>query len=70
MRWNVTIPQNTRTYLPQLAKILLMVCGYIGRYRVTILKYLPENSDALLDAVMVACDALRVVVEAQLPSDS
>lgn len=66
----MTIPQNTRTYLPQLAKILLLVCGYIGRYRVTILKYMPPDSDALLDALMVACEALRVVVEAQLPSDS
>ena len=65
----MTIPNNTRTYLPTLANILLMVCNYIGRYRVTILKYLPEDSEALLDALMVACEALRVVVEAQLPTD-
>ena len=66
----MTIPNNARTYLPRLAQVLLLVCGYIGRYRVTILKYLPPDSDALLDAVEVACDALRIVVEAQLPSDT
>jgi len=65
----MTIPSNTRTYLPTLVKILLSVCGFIGRYRVTILKYMPPDSEALLDAVMVACDALRIVVEAQLPTD-
>jgi len=65
----MTIPSNTRTYLPTLTKILLSVCGFIGRYRVTILKYMPPDSETLLDAVMVACDALRIVVEAQLPTD-
>jgi len=66
----MTIPNNTRTFLPRLVVILLLVCGYIGRYRITILKYLPPDSEALLDAVEVACEALRVVAEAQLPADS
>lgn len=65
----MTIPANTRTYLPKLVAILLLMCGYIGRYRITILKYLPEGSEPLLTAVEVACEALRIVAEGQLPPD-
>lgn len=65
----MTIPPNTRTYLPKLSAILLLVCGYINKYRATILKYLPEGSETAIDAVLTACVALEVIVSAQLPTD-
>jgi hypothetical protein len=65
----MTIPPNTRTNLPKLAMLLLYLCGYINRHRITILKYLPEGSTAALDAVLVACSALELIVSAELPTD-
>lgn len=69
-RPTVTIPFNVRTYLPKLAAILLLVCNYIGKYRETILKYLPEGSETQVDAVLVACEALHIIVQSELPPDA
>lgn len=65
----MTIPPNTRTYVPKLVTMLLFLCSYLGRYRNTLLKYLPENSDALVDAVILACNALEVAAASVLPTD-
>jgi hypothetical protein len=67
---NMTIPFNTRTFIPKLVRMLLVLCTYLGRYRITILTYLPEGSDVLVDDVIVACRALEAVAAAVLPSDS
>lgn len=64
------IPNNVRTYLPKLLLILRLVCNYIGRYRETILKYLPEGSETALDAVTTACEALEIIVAAEIPPDA
>ena len=63
----MTIPPNTRTYIPKLVRMLLFLCTYLGRYRATLLSYLPEGSDVLVDAVIDACTALELVAQAQLP---
>jgi hypothetical protein len=57
------VPSNTRTYLPKLLTVMLLACNYIGRYRVTILKWLPSNSEPALDAVVDACAILAAIVE-------
>jgi hypothetical protein len=48
--------------------MLLFLCAYLGRYGNKILTYLPEGSDALIDAVIVACNALEVVAAGELPT--
>jgi len=57
------IPSNTRTYLPKLLTIMLLACNYVLRYKVTILKWLPPNSEPALDAVIDACSILAAIVE-------
>jgi len=59
----MAVPSNTRTYLPKLLTVMLLACNYIGRYRVTILKWLPPNSEPALDAVVDACAILAAIVE-------
>jgi hypothetical protein len=54
---------GAKTYLPTLIRILTRVCEYIIKYRKTIEKNLPEGSNALLTAVIVACEALVAVIE-------
>lgn len=58
---------QSRTYLPTLVRILARVCEYIIKYRKTISENLPEGGDALLTAVIVACEALTAVVELPEP---
>lgn len=66
----MTVPANTRTYLPRLLTVLLITCNYVLRYKVTILKYLPGGSEPALDAVIDACSILAAIVEDQLPPDA
>lgn len=54
---------GAKTYLPTLLKILTRVCEYIIKYRKVIQENLPEGSDALLTAVIVACEALTAVID-------
>jgi hypothetical protein len=64
------IPANTRTYVPKLVKLLLFLCQYLGRYRNVLLEYLPDGSDALIDAVLVACFALEAAASSVLPDEA
>ena len=57
---------HVKTWLPTLAKVLQRVCKYINRYRNELERTIPEESWPLLDAVIVACQALDVVVEGLL----
>lgn len=66
----MTIPANTRTFLPLLLKILLKTCNYILRYKVTIMKYLPPTAEPALDAVVTACQVLAVIVADEIPPDA
>lgn len=61
---------HMKTWLPMLAKILQRVCGYINKYRAQLERNIPEEHWPLLDAVLVACQALDVVVEGLLPPDA
>jgi hypothetical protein len=58
-----------KTFLPQLLKIGRRLCGYIRRYEDKIKQTLPEEKWPLLDAVLVACDALEVAILLLLPPD-
>lgn len=51
-----------RTYLPTLVRILHAVCVYIARYREKIVGNLPPDSEPLVDAVIIACNALMDVI--------
>nr|CRY96385.1 hypothetical protein [uncultured prokaryote] len=51
-----------RSYLPTLLMILETVCRYIIRYRTQILSHLPAGSEAALDGVVTACNALTALV--------
>jgi len=66
----MTIPPNTRTFLPKLLVVLLLTCNYILRYKVTILKYLGDEAEPALDAVVSACQILSALVQEELPPDS
>lgn len=66
----MTVPFGVRTYLPTLLKIARLMCNYIRRNESTIVKYLGEDGQALLDAVLVACDGLEIAIELVLPTDS
>lgn len=59
-----------KTYLPKLLKILEIVCKYILRYNVQIKKNLPSNAAPAVDAVVTACQALSVIVDAAIPDPS
>jgi len=64
----MTVPANVKTFLPKLLLIARTLCNYIRRYDATIRKYIGEGNEATLDAVLVACDALEIAIEAVLPS--
>lgn len=57
----------TRTYLPTLQAVARQLCLYITRYNLQIREALPSDKHALLDAVMVACEALTLALEAEIP---
>lgn len=52
-----------RTYLPTLLVIAKSLCAYIRRHDEKIRQYIGEENEAVLDAVLVACDALESVLE-------
>jgi len=54
---------GAKTYLPTLLRILTRVCDYIIKYRKVISENLPSGSEPLLDAVIVACQALAAVID-------
>lgn len=66
----MTIPRNTRTYLPKLLTVLLITCNYILRYKVTIMKYLPPTAEPALDAVVTSCQVLSAIVSEEIPPDA
>lgn len=56
-----------KTYLPKLVRLLEILCKYILRYNQQIKKNLPNNAAPAVDAVVTACQALAVIVDAQIP---
>lgn len=58
-----------RTYIPQLVNFLRIVCKYIVAHRETMIANGPGSLGVKLDAVMQACEALLLVVPADLPTD-
>lgn len=57
-----------KTYLPMLLVVLRKTCQYIKRWEDKIKANVGEDNVALVDAVVVACEALEVVVDALTPS--
>ena len=57
-----------RTMLPGLLAVLRLTCKYIARNRDRIERFLetPENV-LLLDAVVVACEAMEAILETLIP---
>lgn len=66
----MTIPRNTRTYLPKLLTVLLITCNYILQYKITIMKYLPPTAEPALDAVVTSCQVLAAIVSEEIPPDA
>jgi len=56
-----------RTYLPKLAYLLHLVCGYINRWEDKIRQYIGEEGEPLLDAVLTACTALDEFLDEIIP---
>jgi len=59
-----------KTMLPGLLLVLRHVCSYIARNRDRIERFLetPENV-LLLDAVVVACEAMEAVLKTLIPNN-
>jgi hypothetical protein len=53
---------SAKTYIPTLVAILHTVCQYIVKYKMTIVKFLPEGGDAALDGIVTACDIFMALV--------
>lgn len=66
----MTVPFGVKTYLPALLKIAQKLCSYIRRYEPTIVDFLGENGQSVVDAVLIACDALEVAILLVLPTDT
>lgn len=56
-----------RTMLPKLLFILRLLCGYIGKHRERIERFIGEENVAALDAVVTACEALEAILEIVIP---
>lgn len=65
----MVLASGFKSYLPKLLKLAQTVCNYIRRYQDKIAENLGEDGEALLDAVLVACDALEVAILLVLPPD-
>lgn len=61
---------NQKTWLPQLLKIATKLCSYIRRYEEKIKAPMTDDQKAIVDAALVACTALEVLVEVLLPPDA
>lgn len=58
----------SRTYLPQLLRIIVIVCRYMQRYEALIKSHLGGGSaEAAFDAVLAACSAFVPILEALIP---
>lgn len=58
----------SRTYLPKLLDIILLVCKYMLRWEVQIKNALGGGSaEAAFDAVLTACQAFVVILEGIIP---
>lgn len=54
---------SKRTWLPELLRILRLLCKYIGNNDERIRRFLPPEHHGALDAVEVACAALVVILD-------
>jgi len=57
-----------KTFLPRLLDLLRATCRYITRYELTIRENIPPEHEDKLDAVLVACAALAVVLDEIIPT--
>lgn len=55
---------SLRTYLPGLLALLRATCRYIARNQDRIERFIGPENVAALTAVVVACEALEVILEA------
>jgi len=60
---------SQKTWLPQLLKLGQRLCSYIRRYEEQIKRPMTDDQKAIVDAALVACHALDVLVELLLPGD-
>ena len=51
-----------RTYIPQLIRIVRIVCLYVTRYNAQIRANLPEGAISPFDTMTAACSALLVAI--------
>ena len=66
----MTVPTGVKSYLPKLLLIGRLLCGYIRKYEDRIVHWLGDDGQSIVDAVLVACDALEVAIELVLPPKS
>lgn len=52
-----------RTYLPKLQFLARLLCGYIARWERQLRANMTNEQEALLDAVMTACQALDAAID-------
>jgi len=58
----------SRTYLPQLLRIILIVCKYMQKYEQLIKAHLGGGSaEAAFDACLAACQAFVPILEGIIP---
>lgn len=53
---------SARTYIPQLIRIVRVVCLYVTRYDAQIRANLPEDAITPFNAMSAACSALLVAI--------
>lgn len=53
---------SARTYIPQLIRIVRVVCLYVTRYNAQIRANLPEGAISAFDAMSAACNDLLVAI--------
>jgi len=63
------MPVSQKTWLPQLAKIGQRLCSYIRRYEEKIKAPMTTEQKAIVDAALIACEALDALVAILLPPD-
>jgi len=49
----------SRTYLPTLVQLLLLVCSFVTKHRDRILHIIGEENSEALDNLLLACNAVR-----------
>lgn len=53
---------SARTYIPQLIRIVRVVCVYCVRYDVQIRAHLPEGAVSAFNSMVAACSALLTAI--------